>query len=232
MSIHPEYWLSLDLSSPVGSLSIHERLGQENPRLLLSKIITTSGDHSERFVPALQEGLITTGISPKSFSKFVTSSGPGSFTGLRIAFASLKALAYNNLTPIEVLSGSEARALHWVRTQKLKNYKKIHVITYITVERFVSADFEIGSDGRLNLVSESSFNDWSFLEAHPTVAVLLDSRAHQIHSSQFKNNSIFCTDLTAELLGEALLSAQTRKTCTTIQEWIELSPNYFGSTRY
>ncbi|NBX68023.1 MAG: tRNA (adenosine(37)-N6)-threonylcarbamoyltransferase complex dimerization subunit type 1 TsaB [Proteobacteria bacterium] len=227
-----EIWLSVDLSSPVGSLAIHEKPKQGNPRILNSKTITTNGDHSERFVPVLQESLIETGISPKSFSKLVTSSGPGSFTGLRIAFASVKALAYDSEIPIEILSGSEARALHWAKSQNYNSYKKIHVVTYITRERFVSAEFEIDSDGKLTLMSESTFTDWSFLEPKPNIAVLFDSRAHPIHAPQLKQNSVFSIDLRADLLGDALLIAQTRKTYTTIQDWIELSPNYFGSTRY
>lgn len=211
---------------------MHEWRSGQSVRVLSSKTITTSGDHSERFIPTLNEALGELGLAPNIFSKFVTTAGPGSFTGLRIAYASLKALAYENRTPIDIVNGSEARALRWVSKGDCTSFQKVHVITYITRERFVAADFTIGSNLDLSFVTESSFSDWSFLKSEESTAIILDSRTLPIHSELLKNKNVFCIDLNAEILAESLPMAKTRKTYQTTQDWIGLTPNYFGSTRY
>jgi len=227
-----EIWLSLDLSSPRGTLAIHQFAPEGQLLLMTSQILTETGDHSEKFIPQLESALKKCSLSIDQISRFITSSGPGSFTGLRIALSSLKALAYVKKAPIEILSGSEARAFKWQKNQSKTSWETLYVLTYITADRFVSAKFKKTAGKSLEWVEEKTQSDNSFLEGESSAVILVDNRINKTSLPSVANISIHEQILSAEDLAEALLSASSRKTYQSISEWVNLTPNYFGSTRY
>ena len=232
MSGYPKTWLSFDLSSPKGTLAIHHCHPNSKIELLTSKMITLNGDHSEKLIPTLEALLNETSISMAQIDRFITTAGPGSFTGLRIAMASLKALAYVNKTPIEILSGSEARGLKWITTQSPSDWNTIYVLTHITSERFVVAHFVVNPDNSLSLVSEKTCSDWTFCSNQDRTALLLDDR---INPGAIPSNPLiksFTFPLQASFLGETLLKASTRNCHESILDWVQLSPKYFGASQY
>lgn len=200
--------------------------------LILFKVITETGDHSERFIPQLEISLKECGLSIGNISRFITTSGPGSFTGLRIALASLKALAYVKRVPIEMLSGSEARALKWASKQSQILCDELQVLTHITADRFASAHFKVNTDSSLQLIAETTHSDWTFLSGNRSLVVLLDERINLAALPSDSSIIVIKQPLVASDLAEALGKATTRKTVESLSDWVQLVPNYFGSTRF
>jgi tRNA threonylcarbamoyladenosine biosynthesis protein TsaB len=56
--------------------------------------------HSERLLPAIDRLLELAGVSLDAVGPFAISIGPGSFTGLRIGLATLKAFAFDETRPV------------------------------------------------------------------------------------------------------------------------------------
>jgi len=97
--------LSVDLSSPTGTLALFK-----GTTLLHELELPETQSHSELFLGALDSLLTSQGLTLEQVDRYLTTSGPGSFTGLRIAWSSLKAFALANGKPLLVVAGDEARA--------------------------------------------------------------------------------------------------------------------------
>jgi tRNA threonylcarbamoyl adenosine modification protein YeaZ len=197
-----ETWLCVDLSSPTGTVALFQK-----GALVREATMGPEFSHSERLIATVEE--LLKGVGLAGVDRFVTTSGPGSFTGLRIALASLKAFALATGKPIDTLSASEARALAWGKGPSI-------VVTYVTKDRFVRAEYPPGEElivGAEALTGEKTF--------------LVDERTPAL---QGVKSEIF--PLRARHLGEALARATTRKTHATPAELIAATPHYFGETRY
>lgn len=66
--------------------------------------------HAEQLVPMIQECLLEAAIEPRDLKAIAVSSGPGSYTGLRIGASTAKGLAYANDIPIIAVPTLEALA--------------------------------------------------------------------------------------------------------------------------
>lgn len=74
-------------------------------KIIYEKYITTNNDHSKYLVPSIDEGLNLNNLKPSDINKCYVVTGPGSFTGTRIAVTVGKTLAYsNNINVIPVSS--------------------------------------------------------------------------------------------------------------------------------
>jgi tRNA threonylcarbamoyladenosine biosynthesis protein TsaB len=73
-------------------------------------LVQTKGNHAEIIVPLIQAILERTRSSLKELSGIAVSIGPGSFTGLRIALATVKGLAYESGLPVIGVSTLHANA--------------------------------------------------------------------------------------------------------------------------
>ena len=103
--------LGLDTSTPTGSIA----LGPEG-KVLAESRLSVQAVHSESVLPEIDRLVESTGVGPADIGRVVVGSGPGSFTGVRIAASLAKGiraatgaelLAYSSLAAIAV--GSEAR---------------------------------------------------------------------------------------------------------------------------
>lgn len=83
----PEVWLALETSTQVGSVAVHMN------GLALETTFKIQGTHSERLLPAIDRALQMTGAAPAEVGALIVGSGPGSFTGVRIAAALAKGWA-------------------------------------------------------------------------------------------------------------------------------------------
>ena len=79
-----QVWLAVETATPVGSVALW------CDGFALELTLRIQGTHSERLLPALDYALTTAGVKPEQVGCLVVGSGPGSFTGVRIAASMAK----------------------------------------------------------------------------------------------------------------------------------------------
>ena len=99
----PNY-LAFDTSGPRGSVAVRPASGD-----VTAVILGERGDHAARLVPAIDEALRLAGVGVDELAGIVVGEGPGSFTGVRVAAATAKALSGVlgvSLWPVSSLAGA------------------------------------------------------------------------------------------------------------------------------
>jgi tRNA threonylcarbamoyladenosine biosynthesis protein TsaB len=81
--------LALDASTPVTTVAV----ARGNDREVLAEVSTTGRGASETLLPAVQAALDLAGEDPDSVELVLAGVGPGTFTGIRIAAATARALS-------------------------------------------------------------------------------------------------------------------------------------------
>jgi tRNA threonylcarbamoyl adenosine modification protein YeaZ len=216
MPFNEELWLSVDLSSQSGSLAVHRSSGGST-RVLSTVTLPDGGKHSESVIPGLEEVLAQAGIVLSTIDRYITCTGPGSFTGLRIAFAALKAFHLANGKPLELVAGHEARALAFLDYQTTKP-EVIWVSTQITRDSFLLTEFQTGANNMVVKVGDT------IVPALPEIQhTLLTDRpaAVGIHFG-----------LDAGHLAETLERCTSRETLHAVAAIAACAPSYFGSKNY
>ena len=95
--------LSIDTSSPICAVAILE------DNKLIKEISQNNGlTHSEKLMPIIQQILKETNIKLKDIGLLVCDKGPGSFTGIRIGIATVKAFTDSLNIPCVGISSLEA----------------------------------------------------------------------------------------------------------------------------
>jgi tRNA threonylcarbamoyladenosine biosynthesis protein TsaB len=98
--------LGVDTSGKNGSIAL-VRLEQGSPRTL-EVVPLEGGTFSAQLVPQISELLQRHSLTKRDIDAFAVASGPGSFTGLRVGLAGIKALAEILQKPIASVSLLEA----------------------------------------------------------------------------------------------------------------------------
>lgn len=88
--------LAIDSSTKVGTVALYS----EEKGVLGEIFINSTTNHSETLMGAVDSLFKTTGLNIKEVNKVAVSTGPGSFTGIRIGVGLAKGLAYSLKTPI------------------------------------------------------------------------------------------------------------------------------------
>ena len=101
--------LATDTSGKFGSISL-ARCGPDDACEVLEVIPLEGGTFSAQLVPQIATLLSKHGFSKQNLDAFAVASGPGSFTGLRVGLAAIKALAEILSKPIIAVSLLEAVA--------------------------------------------------------------------------------------------------------------------------
>jgi tRNA threonylcarbamoyladenosine biosynthesis protein TsaB len=102
--------LAVDTSSKNGSISLARVSGSENKLEVLENVGLTGGTFSAQLIPQVAGLLVNHGFNKNDLAGFAVVSGPGSFTGLRVGLAAVKALAEILHKPIAAISLLEAIA--------------------------------------------------------------------------------------------------------------------------
>jgi tRNA threonylcarbamoyladenosine biosynthesis protein TsaB len=109
--------LGLDTATPTASVAlvtdgklVAEEFYGKSRKLELSPRSQAKGNHAEIVLPLIQSILDQGHISLSSLSGLGVSIGPGSFTGLRIALATVKGIAYDWGLPVVGVSTLQANA--------------------------------------------------------------------------------------------------------------------------
>jgi tRNA threonylcarbamoyl adenosine modification protein YeaZ len=102
---HDPLTLALDTSHRTGSVAV------ARGEVLLGEIVFDASDtHSATLLPAVDACLRIAGVLLGGIDRFAVSSGPGSFTGLRIGLATVKAFAAVNRRPVVAVASLEVLA--------------------------------------------------------------------------------------------------------------------------
>ncbi len=209
-------WLSLDLASPTGSLALH-RKNEDGSLQLVAETQIGRGSHPlEQLLPVLHTTLSSHGFVLSDIQRFLTTTGPGSFSGLRVAYATLKGFAMAQGTPIDTVSGNEARALAWLREgHTLEEGEVLFVATPVSQGRYCLAAYEAVSRDKVTKLSEDMVPEAEVQTARGR-GVVLDASF----------------PLRAAHLAEGIENAVSRRTHTNLIEWINAGPQYLGETKY
>lgn len=101
--------LAADTSDKHGSVALCR--GDAASFEVLGQTSLEGGTYSARLVPSIAELLLQTGFSKAQIEGFVVVDGPGSFTGLRVGLATVKALCEVLKKPLATVSMLEALAI-------------------------------------------------------------------------------------------------------------------------
>ncbi len=97
--------LSLDSSATVATVAL-----SEDGRLLAEFTLNNGNTHSETLLPMVETVLKMYGLTVDELDAFAATTGPGSFTGVRIGAATVKGLAFGTGKPCIEVSTLEAIA--------------------------------------------------------------------------------------------------------------------------
>ena len=89
------YILHIETSTKICSVAV-----SENDRLIEVVDLPEGMNHTAQLTPAIQEILKSCHLIPKDLGAIAVSSGPGSYTGLRVGSSTAKAMSYSLKIPI------------------------------------------------------------------------------------------------------------------------------------
>ncbi|MGD2120281.1 MAG: tRNA (adenosine(37)-N6)-threonylcarbamoyltransferase complex dimerization subunit type 1 TsaB [Gemmatimonadota bacterium] len=94
------FYLAMDTSNRQGSVAMGRGRPGEKVEILAQAILNSEEDHAA-FLATRVGGLLgEVGVEPGDLSGIVVGAGPGSFTGVRVAAATAKAMAWALQTPL------------------------------------------------------------------------------------------------------------------------------------
>lgn len=99
--------LAVETSSSVAAAAVMDK-----GTLLGEYILNHKKTHSQKLMPMIRELLDSLELKPGDIDLFAVSSGPGSFTGLRIGITTVKAIAYAVQKPVVGVPTLDALALN------------------------------------------------------------------------------------------------------------------------
>lgn len=83
--------LGIDTSGKVAAAALYD---SESRCLLAQQTVYTKRTHSQVILPLAERLLADTGLNWQDVDGFAAAKGPGSYTGLRIGIAAVKAMSY------------------------------------------------------------------------------------------------------------------------------------------
>ena len=101
--------LALDSTENVAAAAI-----TDGERLIASTVISAGKSHSELLLPAIEGIMKASSMTYDDIDLFACSSGPGSFTGVRIGVSTIKGLAFGRNIPCVGVSATEALAYNYI----------------------------------------------------------------------------------------------------------------------
>jgi tRNA threonylcarbamoyl adenosine modification protein YeaZ len=157
----------------------------------------------------------------------VVSSGPGSFTGLRIAFATVKAFGLATGKPVITVEGPEARARAFLSKESLSTPTYLQVLTYLTADKVALSSFDFENKNLEK--SEESVVPVASLKLTPNSLVLIDERLNQYDFMKLPNKvTVFPLSAWHLALFQQIRSFRVFKP----DEIGSLTPTYFGSSHF
>jgi tRNA threonylcarbamoyladenosine biosynthesis protein TsaB len=188
--------LAIDTSGKNGSLAlarIHDASHATSARLeILELVPLEGGTFSAQLVPQISALLAKQALRKRDIDGFVVAAGPGSFTGLRVGLAAIKALAEILQKPIAAVSRLEAvarsgafgghviSAIDAGRGELYVGEYEISTKSRLLVERLLSRDEFLVEYQRAQVVTPDALLADAAREAGLTVEQVPDPRSDVI----------------------------------------------------
>ncbi len=145
--------LALETATKVCSVAI-----LEDNKVLIEKTVNSSQNHSEVLLDLIQEALKSADLAVSDIDEFAISSGPGSFTGLRVACATAKAFAFTEKAWVYEVSTLDSLAYNAVG-----ELKKATIIPIIDARR-QQVYFSVYELDNSNITRKIEYNCIDFTE--------------------------------------------------------------------
>ncbi len=202
--------LALDTTGPRGSVAL-----LEERRVFAEDRFEAQLNHSEKLLAALDSLLKTAGREIREVAGFAAAAGPGSFTGIRIGLATVKALAFASRRPVAAVSSLEALALKLRGEGEPAGF--LCPVTDAKKGEVYAALFEAGTGGLVEVIPQAAWTPDSFLARLPSKRIIHfigtglevygeKIRSHLGERAKFSGRSLFIAPEVG-LLGYDLLQA-------------------------
>ncbi len=99
--------LAVDATTKTASVALYD-----DNALMVLNTVNNGYTHSETLLPLIDQSLASIGKAVADLTAIVVANGPGSFTGIRIALSTVKALAHALAIPVYTASTLRALAYH------------------------------------------------------------------------------------------------------------------------
>ena len=174
--------LALDSTAEVSSVCVCE-----GERLVCEITVNTGNTHSQTLLPAVEQTLKMAELSVDDIDVFASSTGPGSFTGVRIGVATVKGIAYGKNKPCVSVSTLEALAYNLIGNNGL-----ICPVMNARRSQVYNALFECenGNLTRLCLDRALSISELDEELANESRPIYLSGDGYDITANGFKNTKI------------------------------------------
>ena len=155
------------------------QIAAKNDDYLASLTLDIGMRQSEKLLPAIDYVLKQADLTPGDLDYTVLTQGPGSFTGLRLGFAALKA--------IELFGGTKAADENSSQAQKAAGRSKIPLYGINSLDAYA----------------------WSFMDFDGIVLPIIDAHKDKFYAKAFLNGSeiLPCDDWDLRALEEKVLAA-------------------------
>lgn len=225
-----QYWLALDLAGTRTSWSL-ARIEENKPIQVFDEEIGNGQNHSEAMICSLISLLEKSHLSLSAIQKLLVMDGPGSYTGLRIAFSAMKAFSFSKKIPIVTLSSHEAKALAYAeKAQWDLPYDHIYCVSNHTMNRYVSAHYRLRDTNNLQFVRETVITGLNDFENSESALILTDNEDTAFLMPKEQGVDVFDFPLKANFLFTAFDKSATKKEHASILEVIAMSPTYYGES--
>lgn len=134
-------WLATDTSSSLGSLAVFS-----GEKLLGFREWSREGSHSEFITVSCAELFAETGITWNDVKRLAVGTGPGSFTGIRVAVNFVRTAAYVCGLPVYAADSLRLAALPVLQLES-----RVQVAQYAFRDLIYAAEFE-KRDGKIKIV--------------------------------------------------------------------------------
>ncbi len=137
--------LAIDTSTKAGTVALYHR----EKGLVTEVNLNVNLNHSDTVMSAIDILFELSGNSIKDVERIAVSTGPGSFTGIRVGVGTAKGLAYSLKVPVVGVNELDAIA-------NLAPHTKMKIISLIDArkERVYYAEYSFGSGGKLERKSD------------------------------------------------------------------------------
>lgn len=149
--------LAIDCSAKSVSVAI-----AENGKLISEGFLNIKLTHSETLMPIIEQNLSNARLTLKDIDAFAVTTGPGSFTGIRIGISAIKGMAFAEQKNVFAFSTLHAMALAF--EGDLSSEKIICTLMDARRNQFYNAIFKV-KDGNITRIKEDRTIEAEHLKA-------------------------------------------------------------------